>query len=260
MKLSIIIPVYNSSKILNKLTYEINSYLTNDLKDQYEIILINDSSQDNSWNVIQELSSKHTFIKGVNLEKNVGQHGAIFVGLKFSVGHKIIIMDDDLQHPPQSLFSIYKKLDDFDACYTLYLKRKHVYWKILVSMTNNFFSSFLFNKPNNIYLSSLKGVRSNIRDKFIVINPKIPFIDSLILKHTKNITNININHQERYEGDSNYNLKKLFILWFDMIENFHFWPLRFGSFVGLIAYLFIKLLRLSKKKNIFSPIIKDKTF
>ena len=62
--------------------YEINSYLTNDLKDQYEIILINDSSQDNSWNVVQELSSKHTFVKGVNLEKNIGQHGAIFVGLK----------------------------------------------------------------------------------------------------------------------------------------------------------------------------------
>tara|TARA_E500000178_G_C16989443_1_gene740055 strand:+ start:1041 stop:1820 length:780 start_codon:yes stop_codon:yes gene_type:complete len=259
MNLSIIIPVYNSSKILDKLAYEINFFLTNELKDQYEIIFINDSSSDNSWKVVKELSRKFSFIKGVNLEKNIGQHGAIFVGLQFSKGKKIIIMDDDLQHPPGSLISIYNKLDDFDACYTLYLKRKHVYWKILISMTNNYFSSFLFNKPNNIYLSSLKGIRGNIKDEIISKRPKIPFIDSLILKQTMNITNIKVNHQERFEGGSNYNLKKLFILWFDMIENYHFYPFRFGSLIGLIAYLFVKLIRLFNKNRI-NPIVKDKTF
>ncbi len=259
MKLSIIIPVYNSSKILVKLAYEINSFLTNELKNQYEIIFINDSSSDNSWNVIKELSKKFSFLKGINLEKNIGQHGAIFVGLQFCKGKKIIIMDDDLQHPPESLISIYNKLDNFDACYTLYIKRKHVYWKILISMTNNFFSSFLFNKPNNIYLSSLKGIRGNIKDGFISKEPKIPFIDSLILKQTKNITNIKINHQERFEGASNYSLKKLFILWFDMIENYHFYPFRFGSLIGLLAYLFVRLIRVFKK-NKTNPVIKDKTF
>ena len=260
MKLSIIIPVYNSSKIIRKLASEINSYLTNEFKNQYEIIFINDSSQDCSWDIVRELANKFSFIKGINLEKNVGQHGAIFIGLQSSTGKRIIIMDDDLQHPPQSLISIYEKLENFDACYTLYIKRKHVHWKILVSIINNFFSSFLFNKPNNIYLSSLKGIRSSIKDNIINIKPEIPFIDSLILKQTKKITNIKINHQERFEGDSNYNLKKLVVLWFDMIENYHFYPLRFGSFVGLIANIFVKVLRLFKKNNVFKPIIKEKTF
>ena len=260
IRLSIIIPVYNSSKILEKLINEINSNLYETFKDNYEIILINDFSNDNSWETIKEISEKFNFIKGINLSYNVGQHGAIFVGLKNSIGDRIIIMDDDLQHPPQSLMSIYEKLDLFDACYTLYIKRKHVNWKIFVSIVNNFFSSFIFNKPFKIYTSSMKGIRGNVRDKFLVHNPKIPFIDSLILKEAKNITNIKVYHQERFEGKSNYDVRKLFILWFDMIENYHFYPLRFGSLIGFISFCGVKLLRIFNTKKNFSFKIKEKTF
>ena len=260
IKLSIIIPVYNSSKILEKLINEINSNLYETFKDNYEIILINDFSNDNSWETIKKISEKFNFIKGINLSYNVGQHGAIFIGLKNSTGDRIIIMDDDLQHPPQSLISIYEKLDLFDACYTLYIKRKHVNWKIFVSIVNNFFSSFIFNKPFKIYTSSLKGIRGNVRDKFLVHNPKIPFIDSLILKEAKNITNIKVYHRERFEGKSNYDVRKLFILWFDMIENYHFYPLRFGSLIGFISFCAVKLLRIFNTKKNFSFKIKEKTF
>ena len=260
IKLSIIIPVYNSSKILKKLINEINLNLYETFKDDYEIILINDFSNDNSWEIIKKISEKFNFIKGINLSYNVGQHGAIFIGLKNSTGDRIIIMDDDLQHPPQSLMSIYEKLDLFDACYTLYIKRKHVNWKIFVSIVNNFFSSFIFNKPFKIYTSSMKGIRGNVRDKFLVHNPKIPFIDSLILKEAKNITNIKVYHQERFEGKSNYDVRKLFILWFDMIENYHFYPLRFGSLIGFISFCAVKLLRIFNTKKNFSFKIKEKTF
>ena len=260
VKLSIIIPVFNSSKILEKLINEINSNLYEKFKKDYEIILINDFSNDNSWEIIKKISEKFDFIKGINLSYNVGQHGAIFVGLKNSIGDRIIIMDDDLQHPPQSLMSIYEKLDSFDACYTLYIKRKHVNWKIFVSIVNNFFSSFIFNKPFKIYTSSMKGIRGNVRDKFLVHNPKIPFIDSLILKEAKNITNIKVYHQERFEGKSNYDVRKLFILWFDMIENYHFYPLRFGSLIGFISFCAVKLLRIFNTKKNFSFKIKEKTF
>ncbi len=260
IKLSIIIPVYNSSKILKKLINEINLNLYETFKDDYEIILINDFSNDNSWEIIKKISEKFNFIKGINLSYNVGQHGAIFIGLKNSTGDRIIIMDDDLQHPPQSLISIYEKLDLFDACYTLYIKRKHVNWKIFVSIVNNFFSSFIFNKPFKIYTSSMKGIRGNVRDKFLVHNPKIPFIDSLILKEAKNITNIKVYHQERFEGKSNYDVRKLFILWFDMIENYHFYPLRFGSLIGFISFCAVKLLRIFNTKKNFTFKIKEKTF
>tara|TARA_B100000989_G_scaffold291955_1_gene267166 strand:+ start:563 stop:1348 length:786 start_codon:yes stop_codon:yes gene_type:complete len=260
MKLSIIIPVYNSCKILEKLITEINSNLSDKFEKNYEIILVNDSSKDNSWVVIKKISRELDYVKGIDLHNNVGQHGAIFVGLKHSIGNKIIIMDDDLQHPPKSLISIYQQLDLYDACYTLYSKRKHVYWKIFVSKVNNFFSSFIFDKPFKIYTSSMKGIRSDVKDKFIGHNPKIPFIDSLILKEAKNITSIKVNHQERFEGKSNYDVKKLFVLWFDMIENYHFYPLRFGSLIGLISFCIVKLLRIFNAKKSFSFEIKEKTF
>ena len=169
-------------------------------------------------------------------------------------------MDDDLQHPPQSLISIYEQLDLYDACYTLYLKRKHVYWKIFVSSVNNFFSSFIFNKPFKIYTSSMKGIRGDVKDRFMDHNPKIPFIDSLILKEAKKITNINVNHQERFDGKSNYDVKKLFVLWFDMIENYHFYPLRFGSLIGLISFCIVRFLRIFNPTSSFSFEIKEKTF
>ena len=260
IKLSIIIPVYNSAKILEKLINEINLNISKKFEKNYEIILINDFSKDNSWEIIKKISKEFNYVKGINLNYNLGQHGSIFVGLKYSIGKKIIMMDDDLQHPPESLISINDQLDSYDACYTLYLKRKHVYWKIIVSTLNNFFSSFIFNKPFKIYTSSMKGIRSEVKDRFIKNNPKIISLDSLILRQSRNVTNIKVHHQERFEGKSNYDIRKLFILWFDMIENFHFYPLRFGSFIGLISYCIVKILRVFKTKKIFSYKIKEKTF
>ena len=74
-------------------------------------------------------------------------------------------MDDDLQYPPSSLISIYKKLNECDLCYALYIKRKHIRWKKLVSNLNNIFSSFLFNKAFHIYTSTFRGFRAKIKKK-----------------------------------------------------------------------------------------------
>ena len=260
MKFSIIIPVYNSSDILIKLIDEIKSSLAKNYLKNFEIILVNDFSSDTSWKKIEILSKKFKFIKGVDLNSNIGQHGAIFVGLKFAKGKKIITMDDDLQHPPSNLIKILKKLDHFDACYTIYLNRKHFFWKILVSKINNIFASFLFNKPYSVYLSSFRGFNSSIKNNFIKKKKDKIFIDSLILKETNKISSVKIFHQKRLIGDSNYTLKKLFLLWFDMVENFHLYPLRFGSLVGIISIFFVKIIRLFFPKQKFSFKIKKKTF
>ena len=126
MNLSIVIPVFNSSNILNNLIKQIKFNLKFKEIKKFEIILVNDCSQDNSWNKIKELSKKNLEIKGINLSNNYGQHSSIFAGLKYAKGKIVITMDDDLQHPPSGLISIYKKLNERDLCYTLYIKRKHV--------------------------------------------------------------------------------------------------------------------------------------
>ena len=106
----------------------------------------------------------------------------------------------------------------------------------------------------------MKGIKGTIKEQIVNQNPKTPFIDSLILKEAKKITNVKVHHQERFEGESNYDIRKLFILWFDMIENYHFYPLRFGSFIGLVSFFFVKIFRIFKIKKSFSYEIKEKTF
>lgn len=260
MKLSIVIPVYNSSKILEVLVKKIKFHLREKLIYNYEIIFINDCSFDNSWSSIVYLSNKYNFIKGINLKNNIGQHGAIFVGLSFAIGKKIVTMDDDLQHSPSNIIKIYNKLNNYDLCYTNYLIRKHGFWKVFFSNINHYFSSLIFYKPFKIYLSSFRGFTSDIKNKIIDEKPNVVFLDSLLLKYSKKITTIKIIHKKRFEGNSNYNIIKLFSLWFDMIENFHFSPIRFGSIIGTLAFLIVKIINIFKKDKFLNIAIESKTF
>ena len=106
-KISIVSPVYNGQecieRLVKKIRFYINKYTTN-----FEIILIDDASKDNSWNVIKKLKKKYKFLKGIKLKKNYGQHKAIYVGLKYSTGDIIIIMDSDLQYNPKYILKFYK--------------------------------------------------------------------------------------------------------------------------------------------------------
>jgi undecaprenyl-phosphate 4-deoxy-4-formamido-L-arabinose transferase len=145
--------------------------------------------------------------------------------------------------------AIVKKLDKYDCCYTIYLKRKHALWKKAISYLNSVFSNFILNKPSSIYISSYRGFKSEIRDKMLLEKKTILFLDALILKFSKNLSAINVRHLDRHEGESNYKILNLFSLWFDMIENFHFYPIRLGSLVGLIFFSFVKIIRINSKRS-----------
>ena len=131
MKLSVVIPVYNSEKILNTLINSIKKNIKIK-KNLFEIILVNDFSSDNSWRKITILKRNNNFIKAINLRKNYGQHYAIFLGLKFAKGEYIVCMDDDMQHDPRYINKIVKTLENRnEVCYVKYLKREHKISKFL---------------------------------------------------------------------------------------------------------------------------------
>ena len=200
MKLSIVIPVYNSEKILPILIEAIIKNLKNKIS-SYEIILINDFSRDQSWKIIANLSKKHKFVKGINLKQNYGQHSAIFTGLKFSKGVNIICLDDDMQHDPVYIFEIYKKLDKgHDVCYVKYINRQHTKIKIFFSWLNNLVSSYLMEKSSEIYTSSFKGFNNKIKNEILNNSSKFIFLDYLIIKSSQNLISINIKHKKRVEG------------------------------------------------------------
>ena len=256
MDISIVIPVYNSENILPKLLEEINNSL-NGVIDSFEVILINDRSKDDSWEVIKKLKQKYNFLIGINLRKNAGQHNAIMAGLNYAKGDVVITMDDDLQHDPKYIIKLYNQIKSgYDVCYTKYNNRQHKKWKILGSKFNNLVASILIQKPKELYLSSFKAISKDIKNEMIQYPTPYIYLDGMILSITDNITTIEIEHKERLEGESNYTFFKLLSLWTQMATNFSILPLRIATFLGITISLFSFLL------GVYYIILKflDKTF
>jgi glycosyltransferase involved in cell wall biosynthesis len=232
--LSIVVPVYRSAQILPQLVDQIHAEMCKEgLVDSFELLLVNDASTDSSWEVIRSLALKFTFIKGISLRRNFGQHNAIMAGLNHVNGDFIILMDDDLQHPPNAIGDMVRALSEgYDVCYTNYLNRQHVIWKKLGSRFNDWVATHLLGKPKGLYLSSFKAIRKEVVEEIVKYDGPYAYIDGLILDVTRYITTIPIEHQARHEGEGNYNLRRSFSLWMKMATSFSVLPLRLASYAG----------------------------
>ena len=233
---SIVVPVYHSALILPKLVEQIYAeMLKEDLAEQFELLLVNDCSTDNSWEIIRSLASTHDFIKGISLRRNFGQHNAIMAGLNYVRGDMVVIMDDDLQHPPCAIGDMIGALSaGYDVCYTRYLNRKHAYWKKLGSAFNDWVATRLLNKPKGLYLSSFKAIRKEVVAEIIKYDGPFAYVDGLILDVTRSITTVDIAHQARYEGAGNYTLRRSLALYMGMATSFSILPLRIASYTGIM--------------------------
>lgn len=235
ISLSIVIPVYKSEEILPKLVKEIYVVMQDlALENSFELLLVNDGSPDRSWDAICEQAARCNYVKGISLRRNFGQHSATMAGLNCSLGDFVIIMDDDLQHPPVAIGNMLSALKEgHDVCYTKYLNRQHPMWKKIGSKVNDWVATRLLGKPKGLYLSSFKAIRRDVVDEIIQYNGPYAYIDGLILDVTRSITTVEVEHQEREIGQGNYNILSSFSLWLKMATSFSVVPLRFASYTGL---------------------------
>jgi len=252
MKLSIVIPVYNSSSIISKLVNNIKEEITKIQNiSGYQIILVNDCSDDNSWNEISKICINEQFIIGINLMKNYGQHNAIMAGINISDGDYVILMDDDFQHSPKQISKLISKIEEgYDVCYTNYKNNKYSTLKILSSKLNKMISNFLISKPKDIYLSSFKCLTKKICNEIKKYDGPFVYIDGLIFDVTKNVTSVDVEHLDRMDGKTNYNIFKLISLWLSVLTNFSIVPLRIstitGCFITLISFCSILIVIIIK--------------
>jgi undecaprenyl-phosphate 4-deoxy-4-formamido-L-arabinose transferase len=230
--ISIVIPVYRSAPILPELVAQVAAVIADW---NCEVILVNDASPDDSWNVIRALALRYPFLKGICLARNFGQHNAIMAGLNQASGDVVVIMDDDLQHPPRTIAQLVDAIrSGHDVCYTRYIGRKHAAWKRLGSWFNDRVASILLKKPKGLYLSSYKAITGTIAQQIVRYDGPYAYVDGLILDATRNITVVPIEHQPRHQGEGNYGLRKSISLWLRMATSFSVVPLRIASFAGLI--------------------------
>ncbi len=253
--LSIVVPVYRSAPILPQLVAQVQAEMEKEgLAGRFELVLVNDCSPDDSWQVIGSLAAAHPFVRGITLRRNAGQHNAIMAGLHHARGDYIVLMDDDLQHPPSAIGDILRALaSGYDVCYTNYLNRQHAAWKKLGSRFNDWVATLLLGKPPGLYLSSFKGMRGEVAREVIRYDGPYTYIDGLILDVTRSITTIDIQHRERYEGESNYTFGKLLSLWMKMATSFSVVPLRLATYCGFalsgISMLMIVVVIIQKLRH-----------
>jgi glycosyltransferase involved in cell wall biosynthesis len=239
LAVSVVVPVYRSAEILPELVTRIAAALGGNVgTGAFEILLVCDASPDRSWEVIESLARDRAFVRGICLRRNAGQHNATMAGLHYASGERIVIIDDDLQHPPEAIPQMLAELDrGFDVCYTRYLHRQHALWKKVGSWVNDICASMLLDKPRGLYLSSFKAIRREIAIEIIKYDGPYAYVDGLILDVTGSISAIDIEHQHRAAGTGNYNLRRSLSLWLKLATSFSVFPLRTMSLLGVVIGL-----------------------
>jgi glycosyltransferase involved in cell wall biosynthesis len=231
-KLSIVIPVYNSEKIIGELVEQLESQLQARL--EFDIILVNDGSRDQSFKVLLGLSKKYDNLCVLNLSKNFGQHNATIAGLNYAKGEYVITMDDDLQHPAAEIFKLIGEIEKgYDVVYGGYAKHDGLFRKA-GSMANDLMMDIMIDKPRELKFSSFRIIRSFVVKEMVKYDAPYPYLDGLILRITRNIGTITVEHRERKIGISNYTVKKLLSLWLNGFLNFSILPLRLFAYIGIV--------------------------
>ena len=242
--ISIVSPVYRAEKILPILVSEINLVMER-IGEDYEIILVDDRSPDNSWEVMKVLSSQNPKIKSIRLSRNFGQHSAIFAGLTKTKGDWVVVMDCDMQDQPKEIAKLYKKaLEGYDIVLGQRENRKDKFLKKLSSKL--FYKVFNYLSGANFGIYHQKTIKSILDMKDYVKFFSL-FINWIGFKSVS----IPIEHGEREEGKSTYSMGRLFKQAFNVIISFSDKPLRlfinFGlsisvlSFIVGIYYLYLAL-------------------
>ncbi len=235
--LSIVIPVYGSEAVLPKLVEQITAALEplEEIREKYEIIFVCDQSPDDSWKVIQSLATNYKQIGGVLLRMNAGQHNALMAGFAEARGEIIVTMDDDLQHSPSDIPQLLQEIrQGSDVAYGRFKNRSHAMWKIAGSRLNNAMACYLMQKPRDLYLSPFRAMKANIKDEILLYRGPYVYIDGLILSVTRNIASVDVDHHERFTGNSRYGFRKSMSLWLKMATSFSIVPLRLTSLMGLV--------------------------
>ncbi|NLB91484.1 MAG: glycosyltransferase family 2 protein [Clostridiales bacterium] len=237
MKLSYVVPCYNSENTIELVVEEIISATKKMAQvTAYEIILVNDSSPDDTEKVIMSLAENNPRIKALSLAKNFGQHAALLAGYHIVTGDIVVSLDDDGQTPADETYKLLEKLDEgYDVVYARYQEKKHKWWRNMGSKVNDKMAHVLLGKPKGLYVSSFFAARRYVIDKVEEYPHPYPYVIGLVLRTTKHIANVDIHHRSRVSGRSSYNMSKLVALWLNGFTAFSVKPLRIATMVGVLC-------------------------
>ncbi len=232
--LSIVIPVYNEEDTLAELLQRTLA-TCRAIKCPFEIILTDDGSSDTSPQLLQQAAEKEPEIISLLLNRNYGQHAAVFAGLAQSRGEIIITLDADLQNPPEEISKLFYEIEKgFDVVGSVRQNRQDSFFRRLSSALVN----RIVQKSTGIlmhdYGCMLRAYRRHIVDAMLTCEERSTFIPILANSFAASTTEIAVAHQQREHGISKYNFYRLIALQFDLLTSISIFPLRLLSLLGII--------------------------
>lgn len=258
-KVSFVIPCYCSERTIESVVREIKSKMEELPQYKYEMILVNDASPDDTFEVIRRLCRENMNIVGIGLAQNFGQHAALMAGYHQVTGDIVVCLDDDGQTPANEVDELLYKIEaGYDVVYAEYENKKHSMFRNFGSNVNKRMTEIMLGKPKDLYISSYFAARRYIIDEMIKYQNPYPYVIGLVLRTTKNVCNVKITHRERESGRSGYSLKKLLALWINGFTAFSVKPLRIstlcGFMVAVMGFLYAVWTIINKLTNPSVPI------
>ena len=237
-KYSVVVPVFNSQDIIAQTVARIHTFFSQRAI-IFEIILVNDGSSDNSWQVIAQLAKKHSEVIAINLLKNYGQHNANMCGFRQACGDYIITMDDDLQNPPEEIDKLINSINKgFDLVIGKFATKQHSFMRRLGSKFVGCINRKVFAVDTKLVLSNFRIIHCDVIARVCQDKSFVPYIPGLLLKYSANRSNVLVKHELRTIGKSNYTWSKILRLVANILFNHSSIPLRYTAAFGFIITMF----------------------
>lgn len=233
--ISFVIPCYRSEETLPGVIREIQDTMKGLEEYTYEIVLVNDCSPDDTYETIKSLCRENENIIGIDLAKNFGQHSALMAGFHHVKGDVIVCLDDDGQTPADEAGKLLEAIEKgADVVYAKYAHKHHSGFRNFGSRVNERMTRVMLGKPKELSVSSYFAAKRFVVDEIIRYEYAYPYVIGLVLRTTKNIVNVEVNHRDRWAGTSGYTLGKLLSLWFNGFTAFSVKPLRIATVSGAV--------------------------
>lgn len=238
-KISVVIPVYNSSATISELVDRLIKTFDSLTNYQYELIFVNDGSSDDSWKLLKEEKNKFPgIIKAINFTKNYGQHNALLCGFSFCSGDFVVTMDDDLQHPPEEIHKLIEaqKSSNADIIYGMPIVKHH-------SKIRNIGSLFIrktsnYKKHTQEGGSSFRLIRRNLTDILVEKHSQhFLFLDAALNWYNTNIELVDVKHEPRKYGKTGYTFMRLLNIYLNIMYYYSTKPLKVIIVLGLFSSL-----------------------
>ena len=234
--LSIVVPTYGGERSIVELVQRIHAALDGEGR-PFEVVIVNDDSPDQSWPILTQLASQYPTLRLIRLQRNVGQMAATVCGLAHARGRILVTMDDDLQHPPEEIPRLVSALEehpDWDVAMGSW-PRDEGWLRNLGSRIFGALQNRALPEGSHLQHTAFRALRRPVADAIVDHGTRNPVMTSLIIEVASSVHNVEIAHNRRLHGSSNFSLGRSVATTLDNFLAASTLPLRWISYFGFLS-------------------------